>query len=97
MEEQMGKRYFLFIGLVTLALILLGCAGPDRLETDYGTSFKLLKLNQILNPDAEKNSEPVAGLDGKAAQANIEKFRKDFEKPAPPTPYSLSIGISGKK
>ena len=93
----MGKRYFLFIGLVTLTFILWGCAGSSRLEMDYGTSFKLLKLNQISNPDAEKNSEPVAGLDGKAAQASIEKFRKDFEKPAPPTPYSFSIGISGKK
>jgi hypothetical protein len=36
-------------------------------------------------------------LDGEAAQANTEKYRKDFEKPPPPVPSTLTIGISGKK
>jgi hypothetical protein len=62
---------------------------------DYGTSSKLSKVNQIHDPEAEKNVEPVYGLDGKAAQANTEKYLKDFEKPAPPVPSTLTIGISG--
>jgi len=97
MEERMGKRSFFLIGFAALFFIGVGCAGPSRLETDFGTSVKLAKSSQILNPEAEKNIEPVTGFDGKAAQANIEKYRKDFEKPAPPTPSTLSIGISGKK
>ena len=96
-EGRMAKRYFFLFGFVALSFISLSCAGPGRLETDFGTSSKLMKVNQVWNPEAEKNIEPVTGFDGKAAQANIEKFRKDFEKPAPPTPYTLSIGISGKK
>lgn len=97
MEEQMLRKYLVVIGFLPVFLILQNCAGPGRLETDFGTSSKLMKVNQVWDPEAEKNIEPVTGFDGKAAQANIEKFRKDFEKPAPPTPYTLSIGISGNK
>jgi len=82
---------------MTLLFLLMSCAGPGRLEVDFGTSSKLSKINQIYDPEAEKNIEPVGGLDGKAAQATTEKYRKDFEKAAPPAPYTLSIGISGKK
>jgi hypothetical protein len=64
---------------------------------DFGTSFKLTQSNQILNPEAEKNIEPVTGFDGRAAQAAIEKYRKDFEKPTPAAPFVLSIGTTGKK
>ena len=92
----MGKRSFFLIGFVALFFISVGCAGPSRLEMDFGTSFKLTQSNQILNPEAEKNIEPVTGFDGRAAQAAIEKYRKDFEKPAPAAPFMLSIGTTGK-
>ena len=59
---------------------------------DYGTSFNLMKFNQIANPEAEKNLEPVTGFDGQAAKATLDKYRKDFEKPAEAPAYTLSIG-----
>jgi hypothetical protein len=93
----MIRKCFLLPGWMTLLFLLMSCAGPGRLEVDFGTSSKLSKINQIYDPEAEKNIEPVVGLDGKAAQATTEKYRKDFEKAAPPAPYTLSIGISGKK
>jgi hypothetical protein len=34
-------------------------------------------------------------LDGKAAQATLEKYREGFEKPTPPTPYVLGFGTMG--
>jgi hypothetical protein len=64
---------------------------------DFGTSSRLLKINQIYDLEAEMNVEPVYGLDGKAAQANTEKYREDFEQSPPPVPSTLTIGISGKK
>jgi hypothetical protein len=87
---------FLLIGLVAMFLISTGCAGPSRVEMDYGTSFKLAKFNQILNPEAEKNLEPVSGFDGPAAKNTIDKYQKDFEKPAPPPTYVLGVGTIGK-
>jgi len=102
----MIKRSLVLIGVVAMGLVLLGCAetnpferdyfaGPSRLEKDFGRSFELQKVNQIADPDAEKDLEPVTGLDGKASQATIEKYRKEFEKPAPPAPYVLGIGSTG--
>jgi len=95
----MMKRYFVIIGVIAMFCIAAGCAQPlTRLDMDYGTSFKLAKFNQTLNPDAEKNLTPVSGLDGGAAQASIEQYRKDFAKPATTAmPISLlGMVTSGK-
>lgn len=91
----MIKKCFALIGLVALFAFAAGCAGPTRLEMDYGTSFKLAKFNQILNPEAEKNLEPVTGFDGGAAKATMDRYQKDFEKPTPPPTYVLSVGSIG--
>ena len=79
--------------------IATGCAQPlTRLDMDYGTSFKLAKFNQTLNPEAEKNLKPVTGLDGGAAKASVDMYRKDFEKPATAAmPISLLGMVGGGK
>jgi hypothetical protein len=74
------------------SMLLAGCAEVSRVEMDYGTSFKLSKFNQTLNPDAEKNLDPVVGLDGKAVDKIMERYHKEFEKPAPAAP-SLMINL----
>jgi hypothetical protein len=92
----MIKKCLILSGWIALLFLLMSCAA-SRLETDFGTSTRLLKVNQIHNPEAEKNLDPVYGFDGKAAQATTEKYREDFEKSSPPIPSTLTIGISGKK
>jgi hypothetical protein len=91
------KRSLIFIGLGALSFILGSCAGPSRVDMDFGSSFRLAKSNQLWNSAPEKNIEPVTGLDGQAAQATLEKYRKDFEKPVPSAPFILGFGTSGKK
>ncbi len=93
----MKKRPIPAVAIIGLFLTTAACAGPSRLEMDFGTSAKLSKFNQILNPQAEKNLDPVEGLDGQAAKATNEKYRKEFEKPAPPASYSISVGSIGGK
>jgi len=78
-------------------LLVLGSCATHRLEGDFGSSTRLMKINQIHDPEAEKNVAPVYGMDGKAAQANTEKYLENFEKPSPPVPSTLTIGISGKR
>ena len=92
----MVKRSFLLIGLVGIFLISVSCVGPSRLAMDYGTSFKLAKFNQILDPEAERNLEPVRGLDGGAAQANVGKYRKGFEEKTTAPTYVFSLSTGGK-
>jgi hypothetical protein len=101
MEVKMMKRYFVIIGVIAMFCIAAGCAQPlTRLEMDYGTSFKLAKFNQVLNPEAEKNLKPVTGLDGVAAEKSIDRYRKEFEKAAPPAtaiPASIiGMGVTSK-
>jgi len=89
------KIFWVMTSLIGAALLISGCA-PTRLEADYGTSFKLQKFNQTLNPAAEKNLDPVYGMDGQAAQKVVEKYHKDFEKPAPAQNLTINLGTTGK-
>jgi hypothetical protein len=74
------RRAVICILCIVLTIFLISaCAGPTRVDKNYGRSFKQARLNQILDPEAEKNLEPVTGLDGKAAKAGIEKYRMTFE------------------
>ncbi|MDD4196790.1 MAG: hypothetical protein PHT96_10350 [Syntrophorhabdaceae bacterium] len=88
------KTIICIFSIVLMAIFLAGCSTTGRVEMDYGTSYKLAKFNQVLNPDAEKDLEPVAELDGEAAQKVVETYLKSFEKPAPPPP-SVLLGVSG--
>ncbi len=80
------------IGLLAVFLVVTSCATPTRVEKDYGTSHRLALFNQTLNPEAEKNLEPVTGFEGGAAQSMVQRYQKGFEeKPLPPV-YSINIG-----
>ncbi len=82
--------FWVLIGLIMIALV--SCARPSRLKMDYGTSAKLVVLNQTLNPEASKNLEPVTGMDGEAAEGVMERYRKGFEKTEAPPSYIFNIG-----
>jgi len=92
----MTRKWFVLVGLVGILALASGCAGPSRVEMDYGTSYKLALFNQVLNPEAEKNLEPVTGFNGGAAQNTLERYQKDFEKPAPRPVYMVPIGTLGR-
>jgi len=93
----MEKKLCFGLGIIVL-LSVGACAGPSRVEMDFGTSAKLAVFNQTVNPQAGKDQQPVVGLDGGAAKGTMEKYRKDFEKPAPPATnvYTIQTGITGK-
>ena len=93
------KTNIYIMALAVITLFLAGCATePSRVEMDYGTSYKLAIHNQTLNPDAEKNIDPVYGLEGLIAEKNVEKYRKSFDRPLPATnTYILSVPGVGTK
>ena len=75
----------LMVGVIVALSLVSGCKGTDfskresTLEKNWGRSFKEAKENQILNPEAGKNPEPVTGLDGQAANSSMEKYRGQFK------------------
>ncbi|HBH61367.1 MAG TPA: hypothetical protein DDX85_06455 [Nitrospiraceae bacterium] len=95
----MIKKLFTLIVLTIIFSISTGFAQmqESRLELDFGTSYKLQKYSQTLNPDADKNLEPVYGLNGNAAHENIKEYVKSFEKSVKEPVYTFTIGADGGK
>jgi len=69
-------------------------ATSPRLDARFGDSVNIAKAQQTLNPDASKNRNAVAGIDGKAAQEAMVRYRESFK--TPPAPSNVfTIGVSG--
>ena len=76
----------LIVVLAMFSVSLWGCAGNipeaqrvDYLNMNFGKSLETAKNNQILNPDAGKNLEPVVGLNGEAAEQGVDKYKESFK------------------
>jgi hypothetical protein len=96
----MQVRCLIFIMVIIALAISLGCAGkPAQRETmldkHWGSSFESAKYNQILNPDAGKNLDPVVGLDGPAAQQTMERYQEKFKAKPSKKVYNLNLGTIG--
>jgi hypothetical protein len=87
----MNKKIALLLSISFMFFLVIGCAYESRLKMDYGTSFNLSKFNQIFDPDAEKNLEPVEGINGRIAQTSADRYQKSFERPAQPPTYSIAV------
>jgi hypothetical protein len=94
-------RKILILTAVAALVVVLGCTSPPGqnqqtlLEKNWGRSFETTKYNQILNPEAGRNAEPVEGLDGEAAEANTAKYRQGFTAEAPPPVDNINLNIIG--
>ena len=68
-------------GLLAVA-VLAGCAPTTpNLDAKFGDAVNKAKAQQIINPDASRNTNPVAGIDGQAANAIIDRYHKVYESP----------------
>ena len=66
-------------GLAIAASLIVGCS-PTRVELDYGNSQRLVKMNQIIDPQAGQTDKPVTNMDGEAAKSAHEAYRQSFIK-----------------
>ena len=92
--NAMGK----IVGSTIIQLGLIGCSsqnavlplGESRLEQNWGRAYETAKYNQILNPEAGKNVEPVEGMDGDAAERVMQTYKSGGEtNQAPPTEFGV--------
>ena len=68
-------------------------ATSPRLDARFGDAVNIAKAQQTLNPDASKNRNVVAGIDGKSAQEAILRYHESFKSPPPPSNV-FTIGVS---
>ena len=87
--KTLKGNIILIVILGIVSIPLWGCAGNlpqgkrmEQLEKNWGKSFESAKKNQILNPDAGKNLDPVVGLNGEAAENGVNKYKESFKKEA---------------
>jgi hypothetical protein len=84
----------LLIG-ASLASAVGGCAAPTPyFDEHFGLAVNAAKAQQTLNPDASRNTDPVAGIDGTAADHAIDEYHGSFKAPAPTFPV-INVGVGG--
>lgn len=78
-------------------LALQACATSPTLDARFGDSVNVAKAQQTINPDASKNRNAVAGMDGKAAQETMVRYRESFKNPPPPANvFTIGVGSGGQ-
>jgi len=86
----------------TLALVLLLGTGCSHVTPNYdarfGDAVRDAKRKMTLNPDAGKDGNPVAGIDGRSARDSMLQYHESYKKP-PPVVNVINIGgaIGGEK
>lgn len=84
--------------LLFVAATLAACTTtPRNLDAQMGDSVRIVRAQQTLNPPASADSRPVTALDGNAADAIVDRYRKSFAAPPPPVNvFNIGVGSSGK-
>jgi hypothetical protein len=77
----------------TLALFLIGgCTSlSPHFDQQVGLAVNTAKARQTVNPEASRNTDPVAGIGGTPADSAIDEYHKSFTAP-PPTFNVINIG-----
>jgi hypothetical protein len=88
------------LGISMVALlgcaVLAGCVSTTpHLDEQHGAATILTRAQQTLYPDASRNTNPVKGLDGKAAKGALDNYRDSFRQP-PSEAEVISIGVGQK-
>ena len=85
----------MFIKSTTLALTLLLGTGCSHVTPNYDALFgdpvRDAKRKMTINPDAGKDGNPVAGMDGRAARESMVQYQKSYKAP-PPAVNVINIG-----
>lgn len=70
-----------FLSLCGLIMVSgTGCSHPTTLGANTGVAYNMARDNQMLNPEAGENLEPVAGMEGNISKTAMELYRRGFEK-----------------
>jgi hypothetical protein len=83
-------------GLVVVCVVAsAGCVGVTTPfhDAQFGSAVRQAKQAQTINPTAPAHGDPVAGLDGAAGRAVVERYQESFRAP-PPSFEVLNIGGS---
>ncbi len=84
-----------FKSLISCAVcvLLTACvANTPEWDKRFGESVRAAIAQQTIDPKAGQNTDPVAGIDGKAANDAMGRYQSSFKEP-PPAANSFTIGV----
>jgi hypothetical protein len=77
---------------LVLSVTLAGCAtSTPNFDAHFGEAVMAARAQQTINPRASLNTDPVSGIDGRAARDAMGQYRESFRTP-PPTFNVINIG-----
>ena len=80
------------LAIALLLGLIAGCASvTPNYDAKFGDAVREAKLKMTINPDAGKNPDQVAGMDGKAGRETIILYQDTFKAP-PPVVNVINIG-----
>ena len=81
--------------LVLATVLLAGCAATATPNYDarFGNAVREARQRMTLNPNAGASTDPIAGMDGRAAREGIVRYQDSFKSP-PPVVNVINIGGS---
>ena len=80
------------LAIALLFSLLAGCSTvTPNYDARFGDAVREAKLKMTINPNAGKNPDQVAGMDGKAARDTIILYQDTFKAP-PPVVNVINIG-----
>jgi len=79
-------------GVIVAGLgLLAGCVAiHPEVDQRYGQASSAARDAQTVNPQAARNPNAVAGIDGMAAKETMDRYVDTFK--APPTTMNVSVG-----
>jgi hypothetical protein len=80
------------------ALLVAGCVQTTpKWDRQFGDTVRANTAAQVLNPAAAANTNPAAGIDGRAARAAHERYERSFAEPAANGGSTLINSAGGAK
>jgi hypothetical protein len=84
------------LAVIAVGLMAGGCS-PTTISPNWGKAYQNMRAQQVLNPTAGEQLDPVEGQDGKVSATVMEAYRKNFEKPdAEFTRSAIASGVQTK-
>ena len=77
-------------------MLLYGCSTTPRFNAQFGTSVRANVAAQVLDPTASANTNPAAGMEGKAAVIAQERYENSFKEPEKPIRALVVNGVGSK-
>lgn len=78
----------------SIALLSACVSTTPNLDATFGEATRQTLRQQIINPQASNDTDPVVGIDGRAARDAMDNYHKSFATPEKSKDLSIGEGAA---